>query len=65
MKEKHERIIGQILAALPERDRQALVRFYVAGEPTEVVCRKAGLTEVQFRLLKTATKARFLALSRG
>ena len=64
MHEKHARIVEQILAALPERDRQALVRFYVHGEPADVVCREAGLTEAQFRLIKTRAKQRFLALAR-
>lgn len=64
MQEKNARIVEQILAELPERDRQALVRFYVHGEPADVVCRDAGLTEREFRLIKTRTKASFLALAR-
>jgi len=65
MQEKNARIVEQILAGLPERDRQALVRFYVHGEPADVVCRKAGLTEGEFRLIKKRTKARFLDRARS
>jgi RNA polymerase sigma-70 factor (ECF subfamily) len=64
MQLKDARIVEQILAALPERDRQALVRFYVNGEPADLVCREAALTETEFRLLKSRAKARFLALAR-
>jgi PAS domain-containing protein len=35
MQEKHARIVEQILAGLPERDRQALIRFYVHGDPAD------------------------------
>jgi DNA-directed RNA polymerase specialized sigma24 family protein len=65
LQQKNTQIVDQILAALPERERQALVRFYVHGEPVDVVCRQAGLTEAQFRLIKTRTKASFLALVRS
>jgi DNA-directed RNA polymerase specialized sigma24 family protein len=65
MQEKNARIVEQILAGLPARDRQALVRFYVNGEPADVVCREAGLTEGEFRLIKTRTKASFLARARS
>jgi DNA-directed RNA polymerase specialized sigma24 family protein len=65
MQEKHARIVQQILSALPERDRQALLRFYLRGEPAEVVCRETGLTETEFRRVKSRTKARFLSLARS
>jgi hypothetical protein len=61
--QEDSRIVAQILKALPERDRQALVRFYVGAEPADVVCREAGLTEAQFQLIKTRAKHRFLALA--
>jgi hypothetical protein len=65
MQAKNARIVGQVLAALPARDRQALVRFYVHGEPADAVCRATGLTEGEFRLIKTQAKASFLALARS
>jgi DNA-directed RNA polymerase specialized sigma24 family protein len=64
MQEKYARIVGQILTELPERDRQALLRFYVHAEPADLVCREAGLTETEFRRIKSLAKARFLALAR-
>ena len=65
MQEKSARIVERILTELPERDRQALVRFYVHAEPAEVVCREAGLSETEFRRIKSRAKARFLALAQS
>jgi hypothetical protein len=62
--DKNARITGQILAGLTERDRQAMVRFYVRGEPADVVCGELGLTEEAFRLIKSQAKAAFLHLAR-
>jgi hypothetical protein len=62
MQQKRARIVEQILAGLPARDRHALVRFYVNGERADVVCREAGLTEAQFRRIKSRVKHRFLLL---
>jgi hypothetical protein len=64
MQDVGARIVEQILVGLPEQDRQALVRFYVHGEPADVVCRETGLTEGEFQQIRTRTKQRFLALAR-
>jgi len=64
MQDVGERIVEQILVGLPERDRQALVRFYVHGEPADVVCRETGLSEAEFQQIRTRAKDRFLALAR-
>jgi DNA-directed RNA polymerase specialized sigma24 family protein len=64
MQAKSARIVEQILAALPEQDRQAMLRFYVAGEPADAVCRETGLSEGELRRIKTRAKRRFLVLSR-
>jgi RNA polymerase sigma-70 factor (ECF subfamily) len=64
LQQKNTQIVEQILAALPERERQALLRFYLAGEPADVVCRETGLSESEFRRIKTRAKRRFLVLSR-
>ena len=63
MQAKSARIVEQILAALPEQDRQAMLRFYVAGEPADAVCRETGLSEGEFRRIKTRAKRLFLVLS--
>jgi hypothetical protein len=65
MLEKNARIAAEVLAALPKRERHALVRFYVHAEPGDAVCRQAGLTEEQFRRIKARAKASFLALARS
>jgi DNA-directed RNA polymerase specialized sigma24 family protein len=65
MPQKNARIAGQILAGLRARERQALVRFYLHGEPAEVVCREMGLTKAEFRRIKTLAKASFLDLARS
>jgi hypothetical protein len=59
------RIVEQILVGLPERERQALVRFYVDEEPADVVCREGGLADAEFRQMRRRAKNRFLALPRG
>jgi DNA-directed RNA polymerase specialized sigma24 family protein len=64
MQEGGARIVEQIIVGLPERERQALVRFYVGGEPAEVVCREVGLAEAEFRQMRRRARNRFLALAR-
>jgi DNA-directed RNA polymerase specialized sigma24 family protein len=64
MKEGGARIVEQVLVGLPEQDRQALVRFYVGGEPADVICREMGLSEGEFQQIRTRAKDRFLALAR-
>jgi RNA polymerase sigma factor (sigma-70 family) len=48
-----------VLAELPERDREVLIRFYLKEQPFEKICLEMNLTETQFRLLKSRAKARF------
>jgi RNA polymerase sigma-70 factor, ECF subfamily len=48
-----------ILRQLSERDREILTRFYLHEETQEEICGEMGLTETQFRLLKSRAKARF------
>jgi RNA polymerase sigma factor (sigma-70 family) len=47
------------LAALSDRDREILVRFYLKEEPVEKICQEMSLTETQFRLFKSRAKAKF------
>jgi RNA polymerase sigma-70 factor, ECF subfamily len=49
----------EILNQLSERDREILTRFYLQEETQEEICEEMGLTETQFRLLKSRAKARF------
>jgi len=48
-----------ILRQLSDRDREILTRFYLHEETQEEICTEMGLTETQFRLLKSRAKARF------
>jgi RNA polymerase sigma factor (sigma-70 family) len=49
----------RILNSLPKRDREILARFYLEEQPPDQICREMGLTETQFRLVKSRAKARF------
>jgi RNA polymerase sigma factor (sigma-70 family) len=49
----------RILHSLPKRDREVLARFYLDEQPPDRICREMGLTETQFRLVKSRAKARF------
>lgn len=58
------RIMEQILRAISRRDREILTRFYLHEQTQEQICTEMGLTETQFRLLKSRAKARFGELGR-
>jgi RNA polymerase sigma-70 factor, ECF subfamily len=49
----------RILNSLNKRDREVLVRFYLHEQTPDQICRDMGLTETQFRLIKSRAKARF------
>ena len=52
-------LIRQVLGELSERDREILTRFYIDEQSQDLICSEMGLTETQFRLLKSRAKARF------
>jgi len=45
------------IAKLAARDREILTRFYILDQSKEQIRREMNLTETQFRLLKSRTKA--------
>lgn len=49
-------IMKQGLAQLKPSENEILVRFYLKGQDSEVICREMELTETQFRLLKSRSK---------
>jgi len=57
-----DQIAKRILMALPERDRVVLTRFYLDGHAAERIQHEMGITETQFRLVKSRAKARFASL---
>ena len=54
----------RILNSLPKRDREVLARFYLEEQRPDRICQDMGLTETQFRLVKSSAKARFGELGR-
>ncbi len=61
---EHEELAQRILQSIGERDRDALTRYYLEGQTPERICREMGLTEDQFRLIKSGVKARFVELAK-
>jgi RNA polymerase sigma factor (sigma-70 family) len=49
----------RIMNSLPKRDREVLSRFYLDEQTPGRICQEMGLTETQFRLVKSRAKARF------
>jgi RNA polymerase sigma-70 factor, ECF subfamily len=62
--EQRTQIMGEILQEISERDREILTRFYIHEQPQEQICEAMGLSETQFRLLKSRAKARFGEIGR-
>ena len=61
---QNEELAMRILNSLPKRDREVLARFYLEEQPADRICHEMGLTETQFRLVKSRAKARFGKLGR-
>jgi RNA polymerase sigma-70 factor (ECF subfamily) len=59
IEEQHTDVAMKILQSLPRRDREVLRRFYLMEEPPEQICRELGITETQFRLIKSRAKSRY------
>jgi RNA polymerase sigma factor (sigma-70 family) len=57
-RESHD-VAMRVLNALPQRDREVLVRFYLREQTADEICRDLDLTETQFRLVKSRAKARY------
>jgi RNA polymerase sigma-70 factor, ECF subfamily len=57
-------IAQRALASIPERDREILVRFYLKEQPQSQICAEMGLSDTQFRVIKSRAKARFGAVGR-
>lgn len=57
-RQKNE-LVNSVLDELAGRDREILTRFYIQEQGQDQICAEMGLTETQFRLLKSRAKARF------
>jgi RNA polymerase sigma-70 factor, ECF subfamily len=64
LREQRAEIMVEILREISPRDREILTRFYIQEEPQEEICVAMGLSETQFRLLKSRAKARFGEIGR-
>jgi RNA polymerase sigma factor (sigma-70 family) len=58
LQEKME-LMKSVLAQMPERQREILVRYYCDEQTPEQICEEMSLTETQFRLAKSRAKAAF------
>jgi RNA polymerase sigma factor (sigma-70 family) len=56
---QHERVAEDVLRSVSGRDREILTRFYLMEQTQQEICEEMGLSETQFRLLKSRAKARF------
>ncbi len=57
-------LMKSILRELSDKDREILTRFYLREQTQEEICDDMGLSETQFRLLKSRAKGRFGELGR-
>jgi RNA polymerase sigma-70 factor (ECF subfamily) len=59
IRQENQQIAVKVLKSIAPRDREILIRFYLWEQPAEQICGEMGLTDTQFRLLKSRAKARF------
>jgi len=59
IEEEQTEVALRVLQSLPKRDREVLIRFYLREQLPEDICRDMGMTETQFRLIKSRAKARY------
>lgn len=59
MSDESVELVRIVLDRMNDRDREILTRFYLFEQSMEQICDDMGLSETQFRLLKSRAKARF------
>jgi RNA polymerase sigma-70 factor, ECF subfamily len=59
IRQENQQIAVRVLKSIAPRDREILIRFYLWEQASEQICTEMGLTDTQFRLLKSRAKARF------
>jgi RNA polymerase sigma factor (sigma-70 family) len=62
LRSEREAIAKRILRALPARQRETLIRFYLNGESEEEIRKAMGMTSNQFRLIKSRAKLKYTEL---
>jgi RNA polymerase sigma factor (sigma-70 family) len=64
IEEENSAVAMRVLRSLPQRDRDVLIRFYLHEQPADQICAEMGITETQFRLIKSRAKSRYSELLR-
>jgi len=59
IRQENQQIALKVLKSIAPRDREILIRFYLWEQPADQICSEMGLSDTQFRLLKSRAKARF------
>ena len=59
IRDERTNLMLRVLRGISSRDREILTRFYLYEQTQEQICEEMGLSETQFRLLKSRAKARF------
>jgi RNA polymerase sigma factor (sigma-70 family) len=59
IRQENQQIAVKVLTNIVPRDREILIRFYLSEQSADQICSEMGLTDTQFRLLKSRAKARF------
>jgi len=57
IRQQNKEVAVRVLAALPERHREVLIRYYLKGQSPSAIRTEMGLTPTQFRLAKSRAKA--------
>ncbi len=65
IEQQNMQVALRVLKSLRPREREVLMRFYLDEQTPDEICNDLGLTETQFRLIKSRAKARFGKLARN
>jgi RNA polymerase sigma factor (sigma-70 family) len=57
IRRQNAEIASRVLATLPEKHREVLIRYYLEGQQREAIQTEMGLTATQFRLIKSKAKS--------
>jgi RNA polymerase sigma factor (sigma-70 family) len=57
IRRQNKEIAAQVLATLPKKQREVLIRYYLRGQHGASIQAEMGLTPTQFRLIKSRAKA--------
>jgi RNA polymerase sigma-70 factor, ECF subfamily len=65
IEKQHLDLAMRVLNGVSKKHREILVRFYLREQTADEICREMGITETQFRLLKSRAKLRFQEMARS